>query len=65
MINNVSFSEFFRQKNHPVLSNILLGQFGPKTNSGRIALWALLHRQKLVEIEHFAFFQCRNVPAFI
>ena len=44
------FFRIFRQKFQPVFSNIALGQFGPKTGSGRIALWALLHRRKLVEI---------------
>ena len=45
--------QFFRishQKVPPVFSNISLGQFGPKTGSRRIALWALLNRRKLLKI---------------
>ena len=36
------FFRIFQQKKFPVFSNISLGQFGPKTGSGCIALWALL-----------------------
>ena len=45
--------QFFRishQKVPSVFSNISLGQFGPKTDSRRIALWALLNRRKLLKI---------------
>ena len=58
------FFRIFRQKIHPLFSNISLGQFGPKTGSARIALWALLHRRKLVEIEHFCMFSMQKRPSF-
>ena len=49
----VQQSQFFRIIQHKVpsvFSNISLGQFGPKTDSRRIVLWALLHRRKLLKI---------------
>ena len=58
------FFRIFQQKVPSVFSNISLGQFGPKTGSGRIALWALLHRRKLLKIEHFCFFALQKRPSF-
>ena len=58
------FFRIFRQKVHPIFFTISLGQFGPKTCSGRIALCALLHRRKLVEIEHFCIFSMQKRPSF-
>ena len=54
----------FQRKVPSVFSNISLCQFGPKTGSGRIALWALLHRRKLLKIEHFCFFALQKRPSF-
>ena len=58
------FFRIFRQKVHPIFFTISLGQFGPKTCSGRIALCALLHRRKLVEIEYFCIFSMQKRPSF-
>ena len=59
--------QFFRishQKVPSVFSNISLGQFGPKTGSRRIALWALLHRRKLLKILKICIFALQKRPSF-
>ena len=53
--------QFFQQKVPTVFSNISLGQFGPKTGSRRIALWALLHRRKLLKIQKFCIFALQKI----
>ena len=59
--------QFFRishQKVPSVFSNTSLGQFGPKTGSRRIALWALLHRRKLLKILKICIFALQKRPSF-
>ena len=60
----MSVFQNFSAKSSPHFFTISLGQFGPKTCSGRIALCALLHRRKLVEIEHFCIFSMQKRPSF-
>ena len=58
------FFRNFHQNIQPVFSNISLGQFGPKTGSGRIALWAHLRRRKLVESENLCTRELQKRPSF-